>query len=72
MSYSWIKDFEIKNKDGVVTVSSLISTLQKVMEKKGDLNVKGGYDNGIWERLNLEIIKNEKTNEEFVVISINE
>ncbi len=72
MSYSWIKDFEIKNKDGVVTVSSLISTLQKVMEKKGDLNVKGGYDNGICERLNLEIIKNEKTNEEFVVISVNE
>jgi hypothetical protein len=42
------------------------------MEKKEDLTIKGGYDNGIWERLNLEIIKNDETDEEFLVISVNE
>ncbi len=72
MPYTWIEDFEIKNEDGIITVSSLIAALQKVMEKKGDLHVKGSYDNGIWERVTLEILKNDTTDEELSVISINE
>lgn len=72
MSYSSVKSIEIKNKDDVITISSLIETLQKILEKNEDLSVKGGYDSGVWEYLRLQIVKNDKTNEEILLICVND
>ncbi len=72
MSYSSVKSIEIKNKDDVITISSLIETLQKILEKNENLPVKGGYDSGVWEYLRLQIVKNDKTNEEILLICVND
>lgn len=71
MSYSIIQNIDVKNEDGTITISSLIQKLNEILEEKGDLEVNGGYDNGIWEITKLIILCKPNTDEEILLININ-
>lgn len=52
-------DINIANNNKNLSIEDLIEHLNKIKEEYGNIKVKGGYDNGIGDKINLIYSKNK-------------